>query len=117
MFIHLSAAQFDNRPHDFNFIFQHPALFQAGNDFLLVCRVEFFSDHKIPQFRVELLANAQGRQMWAEEEASRNKAGEATQVDVADAMETQKKKKGVQSTFTAIKGGTSMNGALTPVGE
>ena len=65
----------------------------------------------------KLLANAQGRQMWAEEEASRNKAGEATQVDVADAMETQKKKKGVQSTFTAIKGGTSMNGALTPVGE
>ena len=65
----------------------------------------------------KLLANAQGRQMWAEEEASRKKAGEATQVDVADAMETQKKKKGVQSTFTAIHGGTSMNGALTPVGE
>ena len=65
----------------------------------------------------KLLANAQGRQKWAEEEASRKKAGEATQVDVADAMETQKKKKGVQSTFTAIRGGTSMNGALTPVGE
>jgi len=65
----------------------------------------------------KLLAKAQGRQMWAEEEASRKKAAEATQVDVAEAMETQKKKKGVQSTFTAIQGGTSMNGALTPVGE
>ena len=65
----------------------------------------------------KLLAKAQGRQMWAEEEARNKKAGEATQADVADAMETQKKKKGVQATFTAIQGGTSMNGALTPVGE
>lgn len=66
----------------------------------------------------KLLAKAQGRQMWAEEEASRKKAAEATNADVADAMNIQKKKKGVQSTFTAVQGNSgSMNGALTPVGE
>lgn len=67
----------------------------------------------------KLLAKAQGEQMWAEKEAENKKAAEATNVDVSDAMNTQKKKKGVQSTFLATKDsgglGTS-NGALTPVG-
>jgi hypothetical protein len=66
----------------------------------------------------KLLAEAQGRQMWAEKEAENKKAAEAKNLDMSDAVNTQKKKKGVQSTFVAVSGGsgTSVNGALTPVG-
>lgn len=67
----------------------------------------------------KLLAEAQGRQMWAEKEAENKKAAEGKNLDMTDAVNTQKKKKGVQSTFVAVSGGsgTSVNGALTPVGS
>lgn len=67
----------------------------------------------------KLLAEAQGKQMWAEKEAENKKAAEATNLDVSEAMNTQKKKKGVQATFFATNGdsaGGTGNGALTPVG-
>lgn len=67
----------------------------------------------------KLLAEAQGKQMWAEKEAENKKAAEATNLDVSDAVNTQKKKKGVQATFFATNGdstGGTGNGALTPVG-
>lgn len=67
----------------------------------------------------KLLAEAQGNQMWAEKEAQNKKAGEAVNLDVSEAVNTQKKKKGVQATFFATNdsaGGGTGNGALSPVG-